>query len=290
VETYLTDAIRSAAGQEETEKTTPSTDETAVKVYYLDVGQGDSELIVTDSAAVLIDAGEMGCGDTILADLQEYGVSTLDWIIVTHPHADHMGGFPTILQYAAENSDLSVENVMLADLPEEVTPTTRIYENFLDSVEACDLSLTDAVNMTIDLGTATLEIIPSPGTDYDSLNDYSICAYLTCGENGFFFTGDASKAEENDLLSSGALDGISPDVLKVGHHGSRESSNDAFLAALNPEIAVISCGIDNSYGHPHEEAVSRLSEYCGDNIWRTDESGTICITSDGTTLTVSTEK
>ncbi len=205
------------------------------------MGQGDSELIVTDTAAVLIDAGEQSAADDILADLQQYGITKLDWIIGTHPHADHIGGFPDILSYAAQNSDLTISNVMIPQLPDDMIPTTRTYEKFLDGVDENGLILTQATDITIDLGSASLEIIPSPGNDYSSLNDYSICAYLTCGDTSFFFTGDASKPEEKDLLRSGALDGIQADVLKVGHHGSRESSTADFLAQLQPSYAVISC-------------------------------------------------
>ncbi len=179
---------------------------------------------------------------------------------------------------------------MSPQLPDSMVPTTRTYEKFLDGIEANGLILTPATSMTIDMGTASLEIIPSPAEDYSSLNDYSICAYLTCGDTSFFFTGDASKPEEKDLLEKGELDGIQADVLKVGHHGSRESSTDAFLAQLQPSYAVISCGAGNSYGHPHSEAVSRLQQYCGEQIWRTDESGTVTISSDGSNLTVTTEK
>ena len=254
------------------------------------MGQGDSELIVTDTAAVLIDAGEQSAADDILADLQQYGITKLDWIIGTHPHADHIGGFPTILNYAAQNSDLTICNAMSPQLPDSMVPTTRTYEKFLDGIEANGLILTPATAMTIDMGTASLEIIPSPAEDYSSLNDYSICAYLTCGDTSFFFTGDASKPEEKDLLEKGELDGIQADVLKVGHHGSRESSTDAFLAQLQPSYAVISCGTGNSYGHPPREAVSRLQQYCGEQIWRIDESGTVTISSDGSNLTVTTEK
>lgn len=284
METYLTDTVNQAFGSDD------SIAEGSCSVYFLDVGQGDSELIVTDSAAVLIDAGEQSAGDDILADLQQYGVTKLDWIIGTHPHADHIGGFPEILTYAAAYDDLSIENVLVPALPDDQIPTTRTYEKFLDGVEANGLLLTEAVSMTIDLGSASLEIIPSPGNDYSSLNDYSICAYLTCGETGFFFTGDASKPEETDLVESGVLDHVQADVLKVGHHGSRESSTDDFLYAINPKCAVISCGADNSYGHPHSEALARLSKFCGEMIWRTDESGTICIHSDGKNLEETVEK
>ena len=105
------------------------------------MGQGDSELIVTDTAAVLIDAGEQSAADDILADLQQYGITKLDWIIGTHPHADHIGGFPTILNYAAQNSDLTICNAMSPQLPDSMVPTTRTYEKFLDGIEANGLIL-----------------------------------------------------------------------------------------------------------------------------------------------------
>ena len=194
-EQYLTDTVQQAFGGEEAE-TGGGSATGSCTVHFLDVGQGDSELIVTDTAAVLIDAGEQSAADDILADLQQYGITKLDWIIGTHPHADHIGGFPTILNYAAQNSDLTICNAMSTQLPDSMVPTTRTYEKFLDGIEANGLILTPATSMTIDMGTASLEIIPSPAEDYSSLNDYSICAYLTCGDTSFFFTGDASKPEE----------------------------------------------------------------------------------------------
>lgn len=287
VEDYMTNALDDALQNNASDN---SAAESSCTVYFLDVGQGDSELIVTDEAAVLIDASVSGASDTIITALQNYGVTTLDWIIATHPHADHIGGFSGLLEYAANSDALTVENVLVPSLPDDQIPTTRVYEQFLDGVEANGLALTEAVDMTIDLGTASLQILPPPGDDYSSLNDYSVCAYLTCGETSFFFTGDASEPEESDLLASGSLDGLQADVLKVGHHGSRESSTDDFLYALSPRYAVISCGVGNTYGHPHSEAVARLTKFCGENLWRTDESGTVTIQSDGETLTVATEK
>ena len=194
IEQYIDDALDDTFGLE-SDSTVGS-----CSVYYLDVGQGDSALILTDSAAVLIDAGEASAGDTVLSALQEHGVKTLDYVIATHPHADHIGGMPAVLQYAASSDDLTIQEIIVPEVPDSQIPTTRTYEKFLDGVEANGLSLTPAESQTLDLGSAALEIIPSPGDDYSSLNDYSVCAYLTCGENGFFFTGDASKPEEKDLL------------------------------------------------------------------------------------------
>ena len=282
-EQYLTDALSQSFGGK---TSSDSTEDAECTVYFLDVGQGDSELILTDTAAVLIDAGEQSAGADILADLQKYGVETLDWIICTHPHADHIGGFSVLLTYAQEYDDLTIENVMIPDLPDDQIPTTQTYEKFLDGVEKNGLELTYAEEPTLDLGSASLEIVPSPGNDYRSLNDYSICAYLTCGDTSFFFTGDASTPEESDLVENNIL--RSADVLKVGHHGSKESSTEEFLEVIQPSYAVISCGADNSYGHPTDEALERLSEYCGSQIWRTDEDGTVEITSDGEIITVIT--
>ncbi len=267
------------------EDASTETAETSCSVYFLDVGQGDSELIVTDSAAILIDAGEIGQGDNVLAYLNECGVDTLDWIITTHPHSDHIGGVPEILTYVSEYNDLTVENILIPALPDSMTPTTKVYERMLDGAEENGIAVSEATEMEIDLGSATLEIIPPP-SDYSDLNNYSICAYLTCGETSFFFTGDASADEERDLLEGDLV--RHADVLKVGHHGSRESSTEEFLVAVTPEYAVISCGANNSYGHPTDEALNRLDVYCDGNIWRTDEDGTVCITSDGQSLTVTT--
>ena len=262
----------------------------SVSVYFLDVGQGDSELIVTDTAAVLIDGGERTEGDTLLADFQQYGISKLDYVIASHPHTDHIGGLTVFLGMDPADSGVTVGTVITADVPDADIPTTKTYEQFLDNAEAhaedvCFLS----ESMELDLGSATLQLIPSPiKSDAETLNEYSICGLLTSGANTFFFTGDAGKQEEQALLAENLLPSQPVDVLKVGHHGSKGSSSTEFLQALHPTDAVISCGTGNSYGHPHQGAFERLKEV-GCTIYRTDLDGTICIRSDGKALTIQTE-
>lgn len=254
-------------------------------VHFLDVGQGDSTLICGGEKTVLIDGGERDQGETVLADLKEFGVENIDYIIATHPHSDHIGGLVDVLEYAAENDDLSIQNVIIPDIPENDIPTTAVYANFLDGVDANGISVTFAeYRQTFNLGGSMLTLYPPvEGMDYSSLNDYSVCANLVCGDVSFFFTGDMEHPEEYDMLENGYLSGVETTVLKAGHHGSSTSSSEELLAQLSPECVVISCGTGNSYGHPHEEALERFSMYTNE-IYRTDLDGTITCTTDGTNL------
>lgn len=256
----------------------------SVTVSFLNVDQGDSILIQAEEATVLIDGGETDQGSVVIEDLKQYGVTTIDYVIATHPHSDHIGGLIDVLNYAAaEDSGLTIKNVIMPELPDSEIPTTRTYEKFLTGVEANDIAPTMISEpQTISLGENTdMQLIPPAGTDYSSLNDFSLCTHLDCSGKTFFFSGDAEEDEETDLLESGWLAGLEADVFKAGHHGSRTSSTAELLAQLKPSYVVISCGADNSYGHPHEEAMERFEQYC-DKIYRTDLDGTvICTVKDG---------
>lgn len=254
-------------------------------IHYLDVGQGDSTLICGSEKTILIDGGDREYGDTVIADLKEYGVETIDYVIGTHPHADHIGGLVDVLRYAAENDDLSIGEVIIPDVPEDDIPTSYTYQNFLDGIDRNNIGVTFAeYKMTIDIGSGVMTLYPPiTGKNYSSLNDYSVCAYLECGDTSFFFTGDMEKPEERDLLQSGCLDGLEADVLKAGHHGSSTSSSEELLDQIDPDYVVISCGTGNSYGHPHKEALQRFNEYA-DKVYRTDTDGTVTCTTDGKTL------
>lgn len=251
-------------------------------VYFLDVGQGDSELIVSGDTAVLIDAGEKEYGNTVVKEIKALGISKLDYVIATHPHSDHIGGLPSVIE------SFEIGKIIAPRIPDSSVPTSAAYENFLDAVKGKDKKLTAAkAGTSYALDGAELIILAPLGNDYEELNNYSIVCKIIKGNTSFLFTGDAEKEEENDLIENG-ID-LSADVLKAGHHGSKSSSTESFLSAAAPSVSVISCGKDNKYGHPSDAALSRLKKYSA-NIYRTDLGGTITVFSDGEKLYVRTEK
>jgi len=250
-----------------------------LSVHFINVGQGDCSLIISDGQTALIDAGEAEYGDTVVSYLNSQGIKKLDYVIVTHPHSDHMGGIATVLE------SFDVGKVIVPKVSDEMTPTTKTYKVFLQTVQNEGLKLTQAkVGDVYNLGEASLELL-APNSDYKDLNNYSIVSLLTYGENKFLFTGDAESKSEKEMLEKNLLTKV--DVLKVGHHGSSTSSKKKFLEVVSPDYAVILCG-DNSYNHPHEDTVDNLLEYT-DNIYRTDQQGTVVFTSDGKRLSVKHE-
>lgn len=153
----------------------------------------------------MIDGGERDQGSVVLDDLKKYGVTTIDYMIASHPHSDHIGGLVDVLEDAAVSSDLTVSMVLLPEVPDKDVPTTRVYEAFLDGIEDNHIDPTFvSEKQTLNLGgSTTLELIAPPaGKTYSSLNDYSMAAYLNCGGKTFLFTGDAEKDEEADWLET----------------------------------------------------------------------------------------
>ncbi len=248
-----------------------------LSVSFLDVGQGDSILIASGGHFMLIDAGENDQGETVVSDLKEAGVETLDYVIGTHPHSDHIGGLDDVLHVFPAKAVI---------LP-PVSHTTAAFEDVLDAVAGQSLKLTKPVpGDSYELGGASFTIL-SPVKDYgDDLNNWSVGIRLVYGDNAFVLCGDAEEAAETDIAASGTP--LSADVLKVGHHGSRTSTCDSFLKAVSPTWAVIQCGAGNSYGHPHPETLDKL-EAAGVTVLRTDLEGTITAVSDGSTITWQTE-
>lgn len=243
-------------------------------VHFIDVGQGDSTLIEANGHYMLIDAGEKDQTDTVINYLKAQGVKSLDYVIGTHPHSDHIGGLEGVIR------EFDVKNVLLP----EKEHTTRIYEKLLDAIADKNLMVTiPKVGESCSLGEASFQII-SPSRDYgDNLNNWSIGIRLVYGETSFVLCGDAEKEAEQDILLSGLP--LKADVLKVSHHGSSTSSSLEFINAVSPRYAVISCGKNNDYGHPHKETLDLLKKQ-GINVLRTDQLGTIVIESDGTGLRI----
>lgn len=257
----------------------PNSPDEPLRVHYIDVGQGDSILIQYKKHNILIDAGENGCGSGILKYLKKQGVSSLDYAIATHPHSDHIGGMDEVIK------ELSVKEVFLPRLPEELQPTTKSYTSLLYAVSESGARLTapeDGQKIEWDDFVLTFMV---PKADYDNLNNMSVIAKVNYKNASYLFNGDAEKEREKELLSSGA--DLKADVLKAGHHGSSTSSTADFIHAVKPKIAVISCGKDNDYGHPSKKTLKTLSDA---KVYRTDRSGTIVISSNGEKYTVSEEK
>ncbi len=246
-------------------------------VRFLDVGQGDSALIVCSGQTMLIDGGSVSEGQFLVSRLSRLGVSELDYVVNTHPDEDHCGGLAGVLaKYPAQHVYSSVTE-----------HTTKVFSNVVKYAEEQGQQI--EVPQTGDswyVGDASVTCIGPVGTYSDS-NNGSLVLRVDFGETSFLFTGDMEQKAEADLLDSGA--DVRADVLKVGHHGSPTSSSQAFLGAVAPSIAVISVGEDNDYGHPNADVLSRL-EALGAELYRTDTQGEIIVRSDGQTLTVTTDK
>lgn len=255
------------------------------KIWFIDVGQGDSELIQIPTSNgyynMLIDTGEASNEQGLAEFLENQGVVKINAFVLTHPHTDHIGG----AAYIIENFEIG--ELYMPKISDDMVPTTRTYEELLDTMELKGLLATDIGNSTyIDAPIGSYFEVYSPlsGENITNLNNYSPVMKLVYGNTSFLFTGDAEKEIENSILESG-ID-IHADVLNVGHHGSSTSSTLNFINAVSPSYAVISCGEGNSYGHPHEETLYNLSE-AGAEIYRTDELGTILFETDGDIITVS---
>ncbi len=256
------------AENSKTENTKVENSETELNVHFLDVGQGDAVLISCDDAYMLIDAGDNDKGTLVQNYLNKQGVEHLDYIIGTHPDADHIGGMDVILY------KFDCGTVMMP----EVTNDTATYRDVIDTMKEKGYQNTaPVVGDSYSLGSAQFTIL-GPTDTYEDTNNNSIVLLLTHGDNKFLFVGDAEEKAEEDILAEGVS--VKADVLKVGHHGSRTASSEAFLQAVEPTYAVISCGQDNSYGHPHAETLNTLRSM-GVKLFRTDEQGTVTATSDG---------
>lgn len=254
------------------------------QVYFIDVGQGDSELIrLKDSGIdILIDTGTRSTKQELADYLKELGVDDIDILIGTHPHEDHIGGMAKIIE------EFPIGTLYLPETSDEMTPTTKTYESLLDAAESKNVTVRTAAagDVLLEQGNTSFKVLSPSHTDYDNLNDYSIVTRLKVGDTAFLFQGDAETPVEEEILDSGA--DVSCDVIKLGNHGSSTSSSRAYLEAVNPSAAVISCGVGNEYGHPHRETMDLL-EKLSITPYRTDTQKTLLAETDGKNIVWQTE-
>lgn len=249
------------------------TDGQTLSVHYLDVGQGDSIFIeLPQNKTMLIDAATAEYGDGIAKYIYEQGYEKIDYLIATHPHADHIGGMKAVVE------KFKIDKIYMP----KASTTTKTYKNLLQAIKDKGLKINTAkAGITIAQSTNLKIDILAPNSDsYDELNNYSAVIKITYGDRAFLFMGDAEQLSEQEITAD-----VKADVLKAGHHGSSSSTSEEFLARVNSTAAVISCGKDNSYGHPHKETLEAL-EKAGIEIYRTDTMGTIIASTDGESLEI----
>ena len=261
----------------ETKKTAPAAGSAngGIVVRMLDVGQGDALLIQQGGETVLIDSGDVGTRDKLVAQLKQSGVQKIDKLIVTHAHADHIGGLEAVF------ANFPVQDVY----DSAILGTSKLYRDYLKTVKEKKIPFHAAKDgMDIAVGAAHIVFfsLPAPiqADGKPDLNNNSVVFRLSLGSFSMLFTGDIEKEAEDKLVGRyGAK--LASQVLKVPHHGSRSSSSTEFLQVVKPEAALISLGAGNDYGHPHQAALRRL-EQSKAKIWRTDQNGLITVESDGT--------
>ena len=250
--------------------------EAPFEMHFIDVGQALSVLVECDGQYMLYDGGNVDDGSLVVSYLQSQGVEQLKYVFCSHAHEDHVGGLAAALAYFPAYHVYS-----------PVTEaSTKCFKDFVKYTQQQGLQVeVPAVGTTWPLGGATVTMV-GPVAQYSDTNDTSIVLRIEYGSTSFLLTGDMEKTAETDLVNSGV--NLRADVLQVGHHGSSTSTGYLFLNSVLPEMAVISCGVNNKYGHPHEETLSILRD-AGVDVYRTDLQGTITIGSDGQNYTVGTE-
>lgn len=250
-------------------------------VYYLDVGQSDCTIVVCDDEILMIDTGTLNQAYTIRTNLYMLEIDTIDYMLITHPHDDHMGSAMEIMEH------YKVLNILMPSLSVENNVTSLTYTNLLNTIAEKNVNpISVGCDDSFMLGSAKVEIL-APIKQDDNINNMSVVTKITYGETSFLFPGDAEADVEKQMLRNN-LD-VSADVLKLGHHGSNTSSSDEFISRVNPDCVIVSSGSDNNYGHPTLNNIEKLDKLSIKQYF-TSVNGHITVTSDGEIITVITQK
>lgn len=267
-------ALENDKNVSENNKTEAASLEDNLKVYFIDVGQADSILITNKGETMLVDAGNNDDGNDVVNFIKEKGISQIDYLVGTHPHEDHIGGLDDVI------NNFEIKKIYMP----KIETTTKTFKDVLNAISNKNLKVT-APNKgdTFSVGDANAEIMTDSIFNKSNLNVSSIVIRLEFGNNSFLFMGDAEIENEKTITWP------KTDVLKVGHHGSNTSTSEKFLNEVSPTYGVIMAGKDNSYGLPKENILNRLTN-ANVEIYRTDENGTIEMSSNGNEIHVVTEK
>lgn len=246
-------------------------------VYYLDVGQSDCSIVICNDEVLIIDTGALNQLNTIRQSFHTLNIHTIDYMVITHQHDDHMGSATEIIK------NVNVKNFIMPKLNTTNNVNTKTYNVLINTLDEKSINKIPAQDCkSFMLGDALVEVFP-PTSQSKNINNMSAVIKVTYGDTEFLFQGDAETKIENDLLRSDY--DIDVDVLKVGHHGSKTSSSQKYLNAVSPKVAVISSGADNNYNHPNGKVLNTFEE-CKIPVYVTSLSGDIAISSDGKVIKV----
>ena len=275
-------AASSQTGSDSADGTQTASDGGAA-VHFIDVGQGDAVLVEQDGEFGLIDCGTEDSETALLSYLEQAGVKKLDVLVMTHPHADHIGSMDAVLE------KIPVDKLVLPQLEKAANyPTTAGFEHVITAAEKKNVDTAEAQEGNVyTVGGASLTVVGT-GVKSEGYNDISLALLFQYGDFRFLDTGDGEKAAEQALLDSGR--DLSATVFKAAHHGSSTSNTLALLQAVKPGYVVVSCGLNNDYGHPHQEALDHFAAV-GAQVFRTDLQGSVVVRSSASgEVTVSTQK
>lgn len=264
--------------------------DSTLEMHVIDVGQGDCILFVENDNVMLVDSGDLGKDDEVLDYLTDLGIKEIDVLVGTHPHSDHMGNFDIIL----ENFD--IRTMYVPDVLDE-NITSKWFLRFLNKVDEIDAKSNSDTSIwqfpkdengnfrSFDLGNIHVQMLAPKSEKYSNTNNYSIGMKVSFGQTDILLTGDAEKLVEKEILNSNF--DLDCEIMKAGHHGSNTSNCQEFVETVNPEYVVISAGFANSYEHPSPETMD-LYEKMKIEVYRTDESGSIVMSTDGENISFNT--